>query len=142
MKALSGYPQWFWLMAKGWKDVENRRWPLPKIIKLPIRIYLHASQHLETSENLRVAKRLLTFVQVDLFEAVNWKQYRGAIIGEIDITGCKYRFPDENDNLYSSWAVPGQYGFTLANPVLYDKPIPYKGKLKFFEVNLAEAVQR
>jgi hypothetical protein len=136
MKALSGYPQWFWLMAKGWKDVENRTWSIPKTIKLPIRIYLHASKHLETSMNLRSAMRLLTFVQVDLFYAVDWKKYQGTIIGEIDITGCQYRFPDENANLYSSWAIPGQYGFTVANPVLYDKPIPMVGHLGFWNVIL------
>ena len=52
----------------------------------------------------------------------------GAIIGEIDITGCV----DHSD---SPWFF-GPYGFTLANPVLYDKPIPCKGMLRFFEPDI------
>jgi len=136
MKTLSGYPQWFWLLAKGWKDVENRRWPLPKTFQLPIRIYLHGSHYIETLDDLWLALHLLSSSQWAEFHCVDWKQYLGTIMGEIDITGCKYRFPDENDNLYSPWAIPGQHGFSVANPVLYDKPIPYKGQLKFFNVDL------
>jgi hypothetical protein len=67
-------------------------------------------------------------------------RYFGHIIGEVDITGCQFRFGEENDNLYSRWAIPGQYGFALANPVLYDKPIPMRGQLGFFEVNLPEVI--
>ena len=55
-----------------------------------------------------------------------WKQ--GAIIGEADIIDC---VTWSN----SPWFV-GPYGFILQNPILYDKPIPYKGRLGFFEVNL------
>jgi len=141
MKALSGYPQWFWLMLQDWhnrKDVENRSWKLPMHIWLPQRIYLHGSKHLESSENLRSAMRLLTFVQVDIFSKVDWKQYQGTIMGEIDIIDCSYRFPDENSNPYSAWHIPGQYGFKTANPKLYDKPIPMLGHLGFWEVNLPE----
>jgi hypothetical protein len=137
MKALSGYPQWMWLLAKGWKDVENRHWKLPRTLQpLPVRIYLHASKHLEPWDNLWLAHNLLTLNQWADLRFVDWKQYKGAIIGEADILSCSYRFPDENDNLYSPWHMPGQFGFKMANPVLYDKPIPYKGQLRFFEVEL------
>jgi len=60
-------------------------------------------------------------------------RHRGAIIGEVDIVDCQFRFPDELDRLYSKWAAAVQYGFTLANPVLYEKPIPCRGHLGFFE---------
>lgn len=137
MKALSGYPQWFWLLAKGWKDTENRSWPIPKSMKLPIRIYLHASKHLESWDDLWLAHSLLTLNQWAVLRwAVDWKQYKGAIIGEVDIISYSYRFPDENANLYSPWHMPGQFGFKMANPILYDKPIPYRGQLGFFNVEL------
>ena len=58
----------------------------------------------------------------------------GAIIGEVDITGCEFYPPDELPRLHSPWAMSGQYQFILANPVLYDKPIPCKGQLGFFKV--------
>lgn len=54
----------------------------------------------------------------------------GAIIGEVDITGC-VEYSD------SPWFL-GPYGFTLANPVLYDEPIPCKGALGFFEPDIPE----
>ena len=42
--ALSGYAEWFWLMTKNWKDVENRNWSITRYVKrdeLPVRVYLH-----------------------------------------------------------------------------------------------------
>jgi len=59
----------------------------------------------------------------------------GAIIGEVDIVGCLYRHGEENPN-YSPWHEIGMYGLLLANPALYDKPIPCKGKLGFFEPDI------
>lgn len=50
---------------------------------------------------------------------------KGAIIGEVDITGCTRKSN-------SPWFV-GRYGFTLAYPVLYSDPIPCRGHLGFFE---------
>jgi len=32
----------------------------------------------------------------------------------------------------------GPYGFVLKNPVEFEKPIPFKGKLGLFEVELEE----
>ena len=51
---------------------------------------------------------------------------RGALIGEVDIVDCV----TESD---SPWFT-GPYGWILANPQPYDTPIPYKGKLGFFEI--------
>ena len=52
----------------------------------------------------------------------------GALIGEVDIIDCVTESK-------SPWFV-GRYGFTLTNPKLYDKPIPYRGQLGFFEVTV------
>lgn len=52
----------------------------------------------------------------------------GAIIGEVDITGCV----EKSDSWFT-----GPYGFVLTNPTLYEKPIPCKGKLGFFEPAIA-----
>ncbi len=35
----------------------------------------------------------------------------------------------------SPWFV-GKYGFMLANPILYDKPIPCRGQLGFFKPDI------
>lgn len=130
MKALSIKQPWAWLICKGMKDVENRSWPT----KFRGRVFIHAGKN-EDFPGIRSG-----YVENRL-PPIYWAQYneafpftRGAIIGEVDIIDCKYRFPNENANLYSKWHIPGQYGFILANPVLYVSPIPYKGQLKFFEV--------
>ncbi len=131
MKAISGYPQWFWLCGKGYKDIENRSWST----KYRGRILLHASKHIETCVSGFIKDRL-TPEQWAEFSQVDWKRYAGHIIGEVDIVDCKFRFGEENDNLYSPWHIPGQYGFHLANPALYDTPIPWRGMLGLFDIPL------
>jgi hypothetical protein len=66
MKALSGYGEWFWLLAKGWKDVENRDWSLFRYIKpseLPVRIYLHASKTPASHES-RIYQNSMKFTKL------------------------------------------------------------------------------
>ena len=163
MKALSLQEPYPWLIVQPYyekysnrkpiKDVENRHWPLPKNFTVPQRIYVHASLTMY-DVSLQEIRDLMTMTQWlrqrDALHAMYslWESYKsrreelkkfryfGHIIGEVDIIGCKFRFGEENDELYSRWAIPGQYGFALANPELYEKPIPYIGHLGFFEVKL------
>ena len=137
MKALSIKQPWAWLICMGYKDVENRDWFIGRKIasgavdfslKLPTRIYVHAGKQPDFSWDTE------DFIESNLTDA-QYKDYQtymnfltlGAVIGEVDITGCV----SKSD---STWFV-GKYGFTLANPVLYEKPFPYRGQLGFFEVN-------
>lgn len=156
MKALSGYAEWFWLMAKGWKDVENRDWSLFRYIKpseLPVRIYLHASKTPASHDEWNFISTILIkdIAKFDEFHQVDWHKYRGAIIGEITIIGqCDVEevaaMEDQVQMLpilpvrrLSKWLF-GRYGFWVKDGTLYDKPIPYKGQLGFFEVNLPEVI--
>jgi hypothetical protein len=128
-------------MLQTWpnrKDVENRRWVVPAPIRelLPLRIYLHGSQHMEPISNMGMARQLLTQPQWTEFYTTDFQKYRGAIMGELTIVSYKYRFGDENANLYSKWHFPGQYGFYTVDPLLYDKPIPCKGRPFFFNIEL------
>lgn len=137
MKALSIKQPWAWLICSGYKDVENRSRPTD----FRGRIYVHAGAKVDQSaipiQDYRISIGPQSFIPADVsrrmcIEAIDdWKQ--GAIIGEVDITDCKFRFGEELDSLYSKWHEPGRYGLVLANPVLYEKPIPCKGKLGFFE---------
>ena len=128
MKALSLKQPWAWLVCIGYKDVENRTWRT----NIRERNYIHASM---ATDNLivkqgSIIKRNLTMKQYDHYSVT--EMVRGAIIGEVDIKDCVFRFGEENDNLYSIWHFKGYYGMILSNPVLYDKPIPCKGHLGFF----------
>jgi hypothetical protein len=146
MKAFSIKQPWAWLICKGIKDVENRTWwlhmpPLlnhPSYAKnVPMRIYVHAGKSKIPFSELFSIVHFIEERGLNLFEefpgAIPPDEMFGAIIGEVDIVGCKYRFGEENDNLYSKWHEVGMYGFYLANPVLYDIPFPCKGKLGLFE---------
>ncbi len=145
MKALSGYAEWFWLMVKNIKPVENREWSLTRYIKideLPIRIYLHASKTPAKRGEIEFIIKTLEIPQLMEFQAVNWERYRGHIIGEITVIGEIEKayprnvfIPDFSKYESSVWFF-GKYGFVVKDGVLYDKPIPYKGQLGFFEVHL------
>lgn len=153
---MSGYPQWFWLCAMGWKDIENRGWPT----KYRGRILLHASKHSDTTGYDFIRDRL-TSEQWEKFSLVDWLNYAGHIIGEVDIVGCvtkqdahevsgrpeELRFNAEKyagrigfgNLVFTPWFV-GTYGFILANPVLYEKPIPWRGQPGLFNIPCSEAV--
>jgi len=140
MKALSIRQPWAWLICTGFKDVENRTWHIHnKLAVSPlIRVYVHASKGID-NDAWNFLRHLVT---EEIWKVICSPEFyetlaRGAIIGEVDIVGCKYRFGEENDNLYSPWHEVGMYGLLLANPVLYDKPIPCKGKLGFFEPDIS-----
>jgi len=138
MKALSGYAEWFWLMAKNWKDVENRNWSLTRYIhrdELPVRVYLHASKTKAPKRDIAFIKSKLTPKQLQEFEVVDWGKYRGHIIGEITLTD-EVTFDDIGMKVTHSPYFFGEYGFVIEDGELYEIPIPCRGQLGFFEVSL------
>jgi len=150
VKALSIKQPWAWLICSGYKDIENRDWFIGRRVasgavnftmSLPQRIYVHAGKQVDEDIPIDMidlidsrlsleAKRIFW----EMADDTGFQPFLGAIIGEVDITGCV----TESE---SPWFV-GKYGFTLANPVLYEKTIPYRGQLGFFEVNLAEKAKQ
>ncbi len=133
MKALSIKQPWAWLICAGHKDVENRNWNT----NFRGRIYVHAGKSFDIGEFVPAAMKYRKSPNfngdfrsfMDLYDRKILSY--GAIIGEVDITGCIR-------NSRSPWAVPGQYHFLLANGILYDKPIPCRGALGFFEPKITE----
>jgi hypothetical protein len=135
-RALSGYAEWFWLMAKNIKPVENRKWSLTRYIKrsqLPIRIYLHASKTPARNADIAFIVRQLNMEELIEFNAVDFNSLRGCLIGEITVVDEVTAEDVGMDVTHSPWFF-GPYGFMVEDGLLYDKPIPYKGKLGFFEV--------
>jgi hypothetical protein len=90
------------------KDIENRTW-CRNISGL---VAIHAGAQLESDDLKPKDSR----VQMVL----------GAIIGVVDVVDCV-------EEHKSKW-FNGPYGFVLANPRLLPKPIPFKGKLGFWDV--------
>jgi hypothetical protein len=138
MKALSGYGEWFWLLAMNIKPVENRDWSLSKYIKsnqLPIRIYLHASKKKASLDEYNFITRNLTTQQYEQFRRVEWDKIRGTLFATItiidEITAYVIGIPESK----SPWFF-GKFGYVMRDGKLLDTPIPYKGQLGFFEVKL------
>ena len=147
MKALSVQLPWAWLffLKQNPKDCENRSWKLPDKM-IGERIAIHCAKTIDYDgwfhlEGFPANYGLDTndeFMNVFYVTPQKIEALRGTLIGEVTIQVCRFRFGEENDNLYSKWSVPGQYGFYVDSPVLYDKPIPYRGQLGFFEVELTD----
>lgn len=155
MKALSLQQPYAWLILqrayeddskKPLKAIENRSWPLPKTFEVPQRIWIHASM---TMFDVRLgevrAKMTLTQWQrcknylLSIYH--EYRTYRtrdrkrlqqlgsfGCILGSIVVTGQVTESKDP-------WFF-GPYGYTLEYPELLSKPIPLKGRLGFFDVNV------
>ena len=118
MRALSIRQPWAWLVVNGYKHIENRTWRTG----FRGRIYVHAGQRIVSDdypEQREYVSQAGIAIPVDLA--------RGAIIGEVTITGCL----SASD---SPWFC-GPWGFTLEDPVSYEAPIPYRGQLGFFPVD-------
>ena len=126
MKALSIKQPWSYLICAGHKDIENRDWPT----RLRGRVYVHAGKKVDQEGAIWLwqSRNKLGICECPLLldwtgVANTWNQ--SAIIGEVDIVDCL----TESASIWFT----GNYGLVLANPVLYDKPIPCKGKLGFFK---------
>ena len=127
MNALSIRQPYADLIVKGIKDVENRSW----FTATRGRIYIHTGKIFDQAgyDSMMDMKVLLPRKEdYDL----------GAIIGEVDIVDCKFRKASLIYYDYSCWYEIGKWGYILANPILYDKPIPCKGQLGFFEIDIQE----
>ena len=130
MKALSGYAEWFWLMAKNYKDVENRNWPLSRgftLAQLPARIYLHASKTGASRDEIDFIHKALNDYQWNEFCEVEWDKLRGHIFAEITVYGDVLE-------LDSPWFF-GEHGFLVGEGKFINPPIPYRGQLGFFPVD-------
>lgn len=129
IKALSIRQPWAWLIAMGYKDVENRSWPTH--YRGPI--FIHAAK---------------TMTQQDITDAIivadqvgpGWRRvlqnqaragglHRGGIIGIAHLTDCVTEST-------SRWFF-GPHGFVLANAQLLQFT-PLKGALGLFDVNPAQ----
>lgn len=71
-------------------------------------------------------------------EAENWLEAkigefhelpRGVIIGTANLDDCTRK-------ITSPWHFAGNWGFYLSNPIVFEVPIPQKGRLGFWEVDL------
>lgn len=123
MKCISIKQPWAWLIAAGYKDIENRSWAT----KFRGECFIHASACLTRKEYheccdiaLKIDRRLVSRMpcRADFL--------RGGIIGKCEI----YDVVTESD---SPWFF-GPVGWRVRNAMHFSQLHPIKGQLQFFEV--------
>lgn len=124
MKCLSVSQPFADLIVSGKKTIELRKWNTnfrgEFLIHSPIKVRFN------DCKRLKISKKPVT----------------GAIIGKAEIIDVKkYNSKSEvkadfKKHLASSDFLNRKYGFILKNPKSFRIPIPYKGKLGFFDVKL------
>lgn len=122
LRALTVRQPWAWAIIHGGKDIENRSWNTKHRGPLVI----HAGMGFDRDdETLRRVRKLSKRSLPDEFD-------RGMLIGVVDVV-------DSVDMHRSPWFV-GDYGFVLENPRAFKKPIPCKGRLSYFDVEIPDSV--
>lgn len=129
MKALSIRAPWWWCILEAGKDIENRDWPT----RYRGPVLIHASKWwkqdsivCETEDALECALEAGTYPPNGVMSRERMRAFGGHIVGRADIIDCVSKSE-------SPWFF-GDYGFVLADPVAFDKPIPFKGSLGLFDV--------
>lgn len=142
MKAISLWQPWASLWISGVKIHETRSWPYPHVGKIPD-MCVHASKTLVGAPGAEVDD-----LCIKLF-GMRWRERlpRGALIGVVNVTDVI-----KTEDLFISrwWAeqterarvdivcgnfAPGRYAWRAApKPIRFDKPIPYLGKQRVFNI--------
>ena len=127
MKCLSVSQPFADLIVSGKKTIELRKWNT----SFRGEFLVHSPLKVRTSDckRLKISKKPVT----------------GVIIGKVEIVGVKkynskYEVKaDFKKHLASTDFFDRKYGFVLKNPKSFRIPIPYKGKLGFFDVKIPKS---
>jgi hypothetical protein len=134
MKCLSLRQDWAAYVALGAKPVENRSWATkwrgPLLIHASVKpdpnMVLTTAQVEAAKAAIREKHQQTTDAQFDTAYA------QGAIIAKVELIRIWDDFTDKP--ALHLWHEPGLLGWVFEDPVIFPKPIPYKGQLGVFEV--------
>lgn len=121
--ALSVRQPWADYIVLGIKDVENRSKPT----NFRGTILIHASQTIDSNAGFTEAEQR-ALVEAGLWNAESNEHVArtGLILGMVDIVDCVVRS--------KSAYFEGPFGWVLSNPVAFDRPLEFKGKVGIFYV--------
>ncbi|UJX40368.1 ASCH domain-containing protein [Desulfovibrio sp. JY] len=130
--AIAVQQPWAWLLVNGFKDVENRTWPLPSAY-VGRRILIQASAR--PTFNLSMARDILEEIHARYglpggLRFPDEGRQSGGIVGVVRFVGC------DQGHRTSPWAESGQWHWRVADAA----PLPFmpcKGRLGFFRVDYA-----
>jgi hypothetical protein len=164
VKCLSISNPWSYLIAAGVKSVENRLWTTP----YRGRVYIHSSGHgfvgipaslippeLDMHEisawrefhhgwlypryGIDTLKKLQK-IQRKIIATKSYALVAGAIIGYAELVAIRDNIDDLSPD-QRPWAMPDQYQWIFRDPILFDNPIPAKGRLGLYNHNYEEVVK-
>lgn len=127
MKALSIRQPWAWAILYAGKDIENRDWRS----SVRGRVLVHAAKQITLEEwdgalSYMHAISIVRPFPKGLALPLKGDLARGALLGTVDVIDCVVRSS-------SPWFF-GKHGFVVRDPVVFERPIPFKGSLGFFDV--------
>ena len=150
MKAISIKQPWASLIAQGIKDIENRTWKCPPKY-IGQRVLIHASRKPDKEPYQLFNDTQIKVLDDKIMDVCGFYEITGAIIGSVKIVGCVINhssiWADQTLNYVKGTSsdihkfVTGQkivYNWILAEPILFQVPIPVKGKLSFWDVQVKE----
>lgn len=130
MKCLSVRQPWAGLLVHGYKDIENRTWSTRH--RGPLLI--HAGRKFDIEGLLWVMRM---FPEIDVPNVVSFA--RGAIIGQVNVLDVFHGF--ESCLLESPWWDRENWGWKIGGAVVFETPLPYRGQLRLFDVELVDALR-
>ena len=126
MKALTLKEPWATAIFRYGKDIENRTWNT----YYRGRILIHVSKSKPIHEDEKAFFDICEKIGIEnpTFNLANC----GLIIGSVELFATSTRhFSQYKEN---PWAMTDHYHWKLINPVLFDHPVPAKGRLMLWEV--------
>jgi hypothetical protein len=115
MKALTVKQPWASLILAGYKDVENRTRPTKH--RGPVAIHV-AKQVARNAHELLPSPHHFPWVVALLATSPKYGRF-GMVFGTVEIVGCVQDFD-------SPWALQDHWHWLLANPQVFDEPVPAK----------------
>ena len=121
MKCLSVCQPFANLIIEGKKTIELRKW----ITEFRGEFLVHAPQkiRIDDCKRLRIKSNMITGAIIGKAKLIDVKKYENK--SELKLDSKKHLAPNN--------VLDNKYGFILENPKQLKVPIPYNGKLNFFE---------
>lgn len=132
MRILTVRQPWAWAIIHGGKTVENRSRNIAGGYRGPVAIHAGLGEDIEA---YRISDREhgpLHWAFRSVRPQVGtppWRQWRGNVIGVVDLVDVHQQRVHAPDCSCPSWAETGAWHLVLANPRPLREPIPFKGAL-------------
>ncbi|HSR53063.1 MAG TPA: hypothetical protein VLV83_19745 [Acidobacteriota bacterium] len=140
LPALSIRQPWLWAIMAGHEPIENRTWkPHRRLIGRRLVLAASASRRDWQGEWFHGVLKQLGIEAPETGSLVF-----GAAVGTVRVTGCDPPFDPRQQSFGADerargpWRAPEQFGWLLADPRPFPEPIPAKGRLGIWDIEIPE----